>query len=199
MNIRGLDYNTARQHLELPEYGREIQKMVDYALAISNREERQLCAETIVKTMQRVSPQMMGDEETRHKYWDHLAVMSNFQLDIDYPMDVAEARKLHAKPERLAYSNDNNGVCHYGVLLFETFEKLKLMPACQERDILAMRTANIMFRCLKEYGRSSASETKVIDDIAFYTDGAIQLNPANVHFTMPLSMKNQNSKKKKRK
>lgn len=85
MKIEGLDYNTRRQKLQLPEYGREIQKMVEHAMKLEDREERQICAENIVSTMQRIFP-LSGDRENdTHKFWDHLAIMSDFKLDIDNP------------------------------------------------------------------------------------------------------------------
>ena len=83
MNIEGLDYNTQREKLVLPEYGREIQQMVDYAVGLKDRAERQRCAETIVAIMDRMFPENKGTEDHERKLWDHLALMSAFKLDID--------------------------------------------------------------------------------------------------------------------
>ena len=105
MNIEGLDYNTQREQLVLPEYGREIQKMVDYAVALPTKEERQACAESIITTMIRMFPQGYDSVDFEQKLWDHLAIMSNFQLDIDYPFDVSNATRIATKPEPMSYSH----------------------------------------------------------------------------------------------
>ena len=85
MEIEGLDYNTQRDKLILPEYGREIQQMVDHAVSLPDKAERQRCAETIIDIMARKDSQSRNTTDYRQKLWDHLALMSNFQLDIDYP------------------------------------------------------------------------------------------------------------------
>ena len=78
-----------RDDLVLPEYGRNIQKMVDYALTIEDRDERTQCAKAIINTMGNLFP-VLKQEEHRHKLWDHLAIMSKFQLDIDWPYEIGE-------------------------------------------------------------------------------------------------------------
>ena len=83
MDIEGLDYNTQREKLILPEYGREVQNMVDHAISLTDKNERQQCAETIVAIMARMFPQSRENEDVQRKMWDHLAIMSNFKLDID--------------------------------------------------------------------------------------------------------------------
>lgn len=103
MDIEGLDYNTQREKLILPEYGREVQNMVDHAVSLTDKDERQQCAETIVAIMARMFPQSRENEDVQRKMWDHLAIMSNFKLDIDYPYDVSQAAKIYAKPEPLKY------------------------------------------------------------------------------------------------
>lgn len=103
MNIDGLDYNTQREKLLLPEYGREIQDMVNHCKALTDKDERQQCAETIVSIMDRMNPQNRETPDHAQKLWDHLAIMANFELDIDYPYDVSQALKIAAKPEPMTY------------------------------------------------------------------------------------------------
>lgn len=182
MNIEGLDYNTQRERLMLPEYGREVQKMVDYAITLPTREERQRCAETIVAIMERMFPSNSDAADNRHKLWDHLALMSRFQLDIDWPCDVSQAARITTKPEPLAYPMKEIPVRHYGNMIFEMFAKLKEMSPGPERDELARLTANHMKRDLYQWSHGSADNEKVIDDIARYTDGVIQLDPKNFVF-----------------
>ena len=122
MNIEGLDYNTQRDKLVLPEYGREIQKMVEHAIGLPTKEERQRCAETIVSIMARMNPQHRESGDYMQKLWDHLAIMSGFRLDIDYPYDVAQALKLAGKPEPVSYPTKVNSVRHYGRMMGDMFE-----------------------------------------------------------------------------
>lgn len=176
MNIEGLDYNTQRERLLLPEYGREVQKMVDHAIALPTKEERQRCAETIVDIMDRMYPQNRENADHQQKLWDHLALMSNFQLDIDYPYDVTQALKIASKPEPLHYPNEQIPVRHYGRMLFEVFDQLKTMPAGPERDELVRITANQMKRSLYQWSHGSIDDEKVASDLARFTDGNIQLD-----------------------
>jgi len=174
MNIEGLDYNTQRSRLILPEYGREVQKMVDHAVSLPTKEARQQCAETIIGIMQRMFPQ--NGDSSNQKLWDHLALMSNFQLDIDYPCDVSQALKIADKPEPMPYPMQTIPVRHYGNMMFEIFEKLKNMPAGPERDELTRITANQMKRDLYQWSHGSADDEKVASDLARFTDGVIQLD-----------------------
>ena len=182
MNIEGLDYNTQRERLIMPEYGREIQKMVDYAIELPTKEERQQCAEAIIGVMQRMFPQNGTPENHNQKLWDQLALMSNFKLDIDYPCDVSQALKITDKPEPMPYPMKDIPVRHYGYMMFEVFEKLKSMPEGPERDELARITANQMKRCLYQWSHGSADDEKVISDLARFTDGVIQLDPETFVF-----------------
>jgi hypothetical protein len=176
MDIKGLDYNTQREQLVLPAYGREIQKMVEHAVGLPTKEERQQCAQTIVGIMERMYPQVRENAEYKQKLWDHLAIMSNFQLDIDYPFDVSDALKIAKRPQPLAYPMADIPVRHYGKMVCQLFEKLKNMPAGEERDELTRMTANQMKRDLLQWGHCSNEDEKIADDLARFTDGVIQID-----------------------
>ena len=182
MKIEGLDYNTQREKLLLPEYGREVQKMVDYAVSLPDREERQRCAENIIGIMDRMFPQNRESVDYEQKLWDHLALMSGFKLDIDYPFDVTQTLKIANKPEPLTYPMTQIPVRHYGKMLFEAFEKLKEMQEGPERDELARVTANQMKRSLLQWSHGSADDEKVVSDLARFTDGKIQLDLSTFNF-----------------
>ncbi|MBO6216321.1 MAG: DUF4290 domain-containing protein [Prevotella sp.] len=198
MNIEGLDYNTQREKLVLPEYGRDIQKMVDHAMTLPTKEERQQCAESIVAIMGRMYPQN-GDRKMREqKLWDHLALMSNFQLDIDYPYDVSEAKNITTKPAPMGYPMHDIPVRHYGSMVFELFQKLKTMEPGEERDALVCLTANQMKRSLLQWSRGSADDAKVAADLAHYTDGVIQLDLSTFKFEKINERDFMENRKKKR-
>lgn len=197
MNIEGLDYNTQREKLIIPEYGREIQNMVDYAMTIPDRNERQHCAESIIAIMSHMFPQNREAENPEQKLWDHLALMSNFKLDIDWPFDIKQAEHILAKPEPVNYPMHNIPVRHYGNMVFELFEKLKNMEPGPERDELTRLTANQMKRNLAQWSHSSSNEERVASDLAKYTDGKIQLDIDTFKFEKTHNKENERSKKKK--
>ncbi len=201
MNINGMDYNTQREKLLMPEYGREVQAMVQHAISLPTKEERQRCAEKIVETMARMVPQNGDRTEHNQKLWDHLAFISQFKLDIDYPVDVSNAAKIVSRPEPIAYPAQDIPVRHYGKMIFETFEKLKSMPEGEERDALARMTANQMKRNLITWGHGSNNEERVASDLARFTDGVIQLDLDTFAFdkTIGKEMPQQTTKKRKRK
>ena len=198
MNIQGLDYNTGREPLLLPEYGREIQKMVDHAVTLPSREERLRCAKTIVKMMETKVPQIRENTDYRQTLWDHLYLMSHKQLDIDWPFDVSEAEKIHNKPNAIPLPQENIRLRHYGKLIEELFEKLKQMPAGEERDVLTCYTANQMKRNLLTWGHGSMSDEKVADDLARFTDGIIQLDLSKVKLDKAAAAEEPKPKKKKK-
>ena len=182
MNIEGLDYNTQRERIKLNEYGREIQQMVDYCVSIPDREELQVCAEAIIDTMRKMNPSDQNINDRMQTLWDHLALMSDFKLDIDYPVEITTAEQMASKPEPVAYPNTRIPVRHYGRALFELFETLKTMEPGEERDTLVRMTANQMKRCLLLWGHGNGDDEKVADDLARFTDGVIQLDLDSFRF-----------------
>lgn len=182
MNIEGLDYNTQREHLVLREYGRTVQNMVDQAIEIPDRRERQRRANEIINIMERMFPHQQGQQDYRAKLWDQLAIMSNFRLDVDYPFDVSNAKKISEKPAKVPYSTARIPVRHYGNMVMKTFEILKTMPEGNEYNELVRLTANQMKRDLAQWGHGSTDDEKVADDLARFTDGRVQLDTRSFVF-----------------
>jgi len=180
--MQGLDYNTQRERLLLPEYGREIQKMVEHAVSLPLREDRQRCANTIVKMMAKKITLARDIADQQQALWDHLYIMSHKQLDIDWPYDVSDAEKILSKPEPMKLPQQNIRLRHYGRLVEEMCEKLKEMPAGEERDVLARHTANQMKRDLVLWGHGNSDDEKVVADLAEFTDGIIQLDLSSFSF-----------------
>ena len=191
MDIQGLDYNTHRDKLLMPEYGREIQKMVDYAIGLTEKSERQSCAQEIIRMMETKVPELRD-------LWDHLYLMSHKQLDIDWPYDVTAAEKLQNKPNAIPLPQESMRMRHYGKLLEQLFERLKSMPEGEERDALVYYTANQMKRNLTTWGHGSMSDEKVADDLARYTDGIIQLDLSKMKLEKAIATEEPKKKKKKK-
>lgn len=180
MDIKGLDYNTKRETLLLPEYGREIQRMVDYAIGCPIRDERNACANTIVRMMGTKVPNATETNDGVRALWDHLYIMGRGQLDIDWPYDMSEAVKITQKPQPMPIRKNHVKLRHYGHLVEECFDILKTMPNGRERDKLIYLTANQMKRDLAIWGRGTMDDERVADDLARFTDGCVQLDINNM-------------------
>ena len=180
MDIKGLDYNTKRETLLLPEYGREIQRMVDYAIGCPTRDERNACANTIVRIMGTKVPNATETNDGVRALWDHLYIMGRGQLDIDWPYDMSEAVKITQKPQPMPIRKNHVKLRHYGHLVEECFDILKTMPNGRERDKLIYLTANQMKRDLAIWGRGTMDDERVADDLARFTDGCVQLDINNM-------------------
>jgi hypothetical protein len=201
MDIKGLDYNTQRKKLVMPEYGREIQKMVDLAVGLPTKEERNQCAQAIIHQMESKNPQLRTTPDYEQTLWDHLYLMSHKQLDIDWPYDVNDAENILSKPQPMAHPvhDEQAHLRHYGRLLTQVFEKLKTMEEGPERDELVRQTANQMKRDLATWGHGSVEDEKVADDLARFTDGRIQIDLQAFSFDHIAYQEATDSKRKKKK
>ena len=197
--IEGLDYNTQRERLRMPEYGRSISQMVEHCIGIENRQERQACAENIIKIMEKMHPVVRQQADYMSKLWNHLAIISKFKLDIDYPCEVTTEEQYMEKPSPLEYPKGRIPVRHYGDLVFKTLDHLKTMPEGPERDELTRLVANKMKSNLAKYGTSAPENERVISDIAQFSDGVIQIDPENFVFDNVARDKKTEDKSKKKK
>lgn len=200
-----MKYNTEEKKLPLPEYGRSIQNMVDHALTIEDREERQRCADSIITIMGNMNTQLRDTPDFKHKLWDHLAIMSDFKLDIDYPYEIIDKSHLLLKPEQIPYPQTNITFRHYGHNLEEMIKKASTMPANDERKELINLIANQMKKDYYAWTKDNADETKIIKDLFMMSNGKIDLQTGDIRFfenktaynkKQNNNQKNQNQKKK---
>lgn len=178
----GVDYNTQREPLPLPEYGRCIQQMVDYARTLEDREQRQQCANTIVDLMRGFTELHGTAADIQQKLWNHLAAMARYDLDIDYPVSIERMDGHPHQGEHIPYPGTDIRRRHYGALVEATAQRLADMEDGPERMELATRLANQMKRDLARWNRDAMNEEKVVDDLAGYTDGRVSLLPREVRF-----------------
>ncbi|MBQ4519647.1 MAG: DUF4290 domain-containing protein [Bacteroidaceae bacterium] len=170
-----MKYNTQERRLPMPEYGRGIQNMVDHALTIENREERQRCANSIIKIMGNMYPLLRDLPDFKHKLWDHLAIMADFKLDIDYPYEVVKPSTLTDKPAQIPYPTGRIRYRHYGYFLEELIKKVLEMPEGEEKAQLIHLIAIQMRKNFITWNKDSVEIQKLISDLANYTNGAILL------------------------
>lgn len=177
MEINELDYNTQMPQMQLPEYGRNIQRMVDYALTIEDREARTRCAHTIIRIMGNLFPHLRDVNDFKHKLWDHLAIMSDFKLDIDYPYEPVRPEHLASRPKKVPYQRSGCKVRHYGHLVEELIAKASTMEEGSEKERLIQMIANHMKKSYYSMNQEITEDKKVLDDLAILSDGHLSKTP----------------------
>jgi len=177
-----MDYNTDRNKLVMSEYGRGIQQMVEHCKTIKNRDERTDCAYTIVKIMGSMTEHTGDAEDFMQKLWNHLARISNYELDIDYPVEIEREDESASKVQKVAYPQQRIQRRHYGAIIERLTQKIMEIEDEDEREELAEQVANQMKRSLAYWDIDVMSDAKVADDLANYTDGMIQLSPDKFQF-----------------
>lgn len=173
-----IPYNVSEKKLALPEYGRNIQRMIDHCLTIENREERTRCAYTIADVMARLFPSVLGEKGDRRKIWDHINLMSNFELDIDFPCEVAGREQLEPEVKKVPYSSGFNRFRHYGRNIQEMLKAVSEMENSVEKDHLIFLIANQMKKILIVHNPENAGDAKVFADIADISGGRITIDPS---------------------
>ena len=186
-----MNYNTQRKKLPLPEYGRGIQEMVDYALTLQDRNERQRCANTIVAIMGNMFPHLRDVPDFKHKLWDHLAIMAEYKLDIDYPYEIVQQKENGSKPEPMAYPMKKIKYRHYGYLLESLTREMESLPDGPEREELVIMVACQMKRCLNGWNKDALDDEKIISDLESYTNGKIHLDKETFQRISDFYEKNQ--------
>ena len=175
--IDDMQYNTQRKKMALPEYGRSIQNMVDYAVTIQDRAERQRCANTIINIMGNMFPQLRDTPDFKHKLWDHLAIMSDFKLDIDYPYEVIRKNELETKPEPIPYPSGKIHYRHYGRTLEVLIKKACEMPEGDEKRNLVALICNHMKKDYMTWNKDTVDDQKIAEDLTELSEGRLQLTP----------------------
>ena len=156
-----MKYNTEEKRLALPEYGRNIQNMVDYCITIADREERKRCANTIINVMGNLFPHLRDVNDFKHILWDHLAIMSDFKLDIDYPYEIVKKENLNTRPPRIPYSNSRFHYRHYGKTLELMIQKATTYPDGPEKDQLIKLLATQMKKSFLTWNKETVDDRKI--------------------------------------
>lgn len=173
-----LTYNTQLRPLRLPEYGRNIQQMVDYCLEIPDREERTVCAYSIVDSMAALFPELKEQGgQYNHKLWDHLMIMSDFRLDIDFPCEVIQADSLTSRPTPLPYDTGSFAFRHYGRNIEYMINVASEMQPGEERDELIRMIAYQMKKLMLASTGDAVDDARIFKDLAVMSHGAIRISP----------------------
>ncbi len=174
-----MNYNTTEKRLALPEYGRHIQNMVDYCITIEDRDERNQCANAIIGIMGNMFPHLRDVNDFKHILWDHLAIMSDFKLDVDYPYEIVKKENLYTRPPRLPYADLRIRYRHYGKILERMILKATEKENSPEKDVLVKTLANQMKKSFIIWNKDTVNDRKILGDLAELSDGLIVLDEEN--------------------
>ena len=178
--------------------------MVDHALTIEDREERQRCADTIVNIMGGMFPHLRDVPDFKHKLWDHLAIMSDFKLDIDYPFEPLRPEDLSSKPEKVPYQNHQTKWRHYGYTVQELIAKACDMEDSDEKQHLLAMIANHMKKSYYMMNKDVPEDVKIFEDINYLSQGKLQIQEGSMTLVdvkdngaMPKKINGKNNNRRK--
>lgn len=175
-NLENMEYNTTRNHLEIREYGRHIQKMVEYVLKIEDREIRQKNAYAIIELMGFLNPHLKNVEDFRHKLWDHLFLISDFKLDVDSPYPIPTRETLKAKPEQLAYPKRYPRYNHLGKNIEIVIDKALQEEDGDKRQGFANAIAYYMKLTYSNWHKELVHDDNIQTELASITKGELEFN-----------------------
>ena len=170
-----LTYNSSREDLLIPEYGRGIHTMVQHMLSISDKAERTKCAEAIVSVMGSVVPPDGTEEEGMHKLWNHLHQISEFKMDVDSPFEKPNSEDKFTQPERLNYPNETSRAGHFGRTLGSMVEMAKKLDDGEEKTILIVKLANTMKMHFLTWNRKTVERSFIAAQLKEISGGDLVL------------------------
>ncbi len=188
-----MQYNTQKEKLLLPEYGRNIQNMVDHCVAIDDPNERKRCAYAVIDIMGSMFPHLRDVNNFKDILWDHLAIMSDFKLDIEYPYEVIKKEDLYSAPGHLDYSRPTMRYRHYGKLLERMVRIAADMEEGEAREHLIRMLLGQMKRSYSQWNKE-ADDEKIFYDLRELSDGKINMNSS--HYVIPEVKMNANNRDK---
>ena len=173
--IENLEYNTIREDLIIPEYGRHIQKMINYASSRESKEERNKLANSIISVMGNLQPHLRDVPDFQHKLWDQLFIMSDFKLDADSPFEKPSKEVLNAKPKPLSYPQNFPKYRFYGNNIKIMIDEAVKWDAGEMKEALVLTIANHMKKCFLNWNKDSVKDQVIFDHLYELSDSKIDI------------------------
>lgn len=170
-----MKYNTQLEKIILPEYGRIVQNMVEHCVQLEDKEERTKCAYSLIDVMGDTFPHLRNVSDFKHILWDHLAIMSDFKLDIDYPYEIIKKEELIAHPKKIEYSRPTMKYRHYGKTLEKMIDRAVEMEEGEKKDQLIRLLVNQMKKSYVQWNRD-VDNAAILNDLYKLSDGKIKLD-----------------------
>lgn len=180
------DYNTSRKHLVLPEYGRNIHMMVEYIKTIEDKEERTRLAHSVVAVMGNLNPHLRDINDFKHKLWDHLALIAEFDIDIDYPYDPPRPETFLEKPKTVPYGTHRIRYRHYGKSMEMMINAALELPEGEDQDKLINVIANHMKKSYLSWNRESVDDEVILKDLEKLSEGRVDVSKIKLAETRDL-------------
>ncbi len=195
-----IPYNTDKEPVRLPEFGRTMQSLVEYCVSIEDRDERNACAYAIVDVMANLFPELKDDNDDLSKIWDQMQIMSDFKLDVDFPCPVITAEQINPKPERIPYTSEHIALRHYGKYIEKMIPVIADMDDSPERDEYINMIANHMKKTMLVNNKEGVNDARILRDLEFFSGGKISLDPEKYQlYEFREAVPTQQSKKKRKK
>src|ERR1700749_1538955 len=170
------DYNSTRSKLILSDYGRNVQNMVKYIVALPTKEERNRYAQVVIDLMGFLNPHLRDVADFKHKLWDHLHIISDFQIDVDAPYPKPAPDAIHLKPEPLKYPHQRIKYKHYGKTIELMIEKAKSIEEPERKQHMVQAVANFMKMAYVQWNKDSVTDESIISDLYNLSGGALKLD-----------------------
>lgn len=175
-DVENMEYNTTRNHLTMKEYGRHIQKMVEYLLTLEDKEERQKNAYAVIELMGFLNPHLKNVEDFRHKLWDHLFLISDFKLDVESPYPIPTRETLKAKPERLRYPKRYPKFNHLGKNIEIVIDKALSEENPEKKQGFANAVAYYMKLTYSNWHKELVHDENIQAELQSITNGELEFN-----------------------
>ncbi len=175
------NYNYTRHKLHLPEYGRHIQKMVDALIEIEDRTERNRQAHAVIAVMGNLNPLLRDTADYTHKLWDHLFIISDFQLDVDSPYPRPTREELSIKPAPLGYAQRRVGMKHYGRYVAQMIREIAKQSDVELSQAAMNNIARYMRTKSFEYNQEHPNNELIIKDIRRMADSDIVIDETSIN------------------
>ena len=170
-----MEYNTSLSKLIIPEYGRNVQKMVHSIIDIEDREKRNHQAKSIIEVMGNLNPHLRDVPDFKHKLWDHLFIMSDFHLDVDSPYDRPSKESFEEKPEMLKYSDNNIKFRHYGKILPLIIKRTIDLDEGEYKDFLVYTIANHMKKSYLTWNKANVEDEIILNHLSQMSDDKLSM------------------------
>lgn len=200
--IDDIEYNTEREHLIIPEYGRHLQKMVNHAKQLPTKEERNKVAKSIINVMGNLQPHLRDVPDFQHKLWDQLFIIADFELDVDSPYPVTSKEELSEKPEPLRYPQNFPKYRFYGNNIKTMIDVANTWEEGELKEALMYTIANHMKKCFLNWNKDTVEDDVIFNHLYELSDGKINLKGSNEDLSDATSLlknkkkySNSNSKK----
>lgn len=192
--IDNLEYNTEREHLIIPEYGRHLQKMINHAKTRETKEERNNLAKAIISVMGNLQPHLRDVPDFKHKLWDQLFIMADFDIDVDSPYDKPDREVIQARPEPLKYPQNFPKYRFYGNNIKTMIDVAITWEEGEMKEALTYTIANHMKKCFLNWNKDTVEDDVIFNHLFELSDGKLNLKDSEEDLTDSTSLLRTKSK-----